>query len=320
MRLGLRPVRTAVIGTGGHVQNVLLPALATAGLVPVAIAGRRFEQTRIVAQHFGIPSPCETVAEACATADAVVVAVPVDAFESVLNVAIDAGKPIFAEKPAAPNATTARRLHARSTAAAVPVVVGYMKRFAPAYVRLREHLSSPDFRGPSLVHVRWTMGPFGNERPLSDWITENAVHGIDLARFLAGDLRALDVDVSGAPGEYVVLVRARGARGGAVSLQLATTGPWWHDNEFVEVLGIGSSARVENATTFVVRPSDGPEQRWGPNFTIPVPANLTAELLGFAAALRAYAQILRDGGPSPCDLEDAARTLDVAEAIIAGGA
>jgi predicted dehydrogenase len=312
-------VRTAVIGTGGHVQNVLLPTLAAAGLVPVAIAGRRFEQTRAVAQRHGISMPCETVAEACSKADAVVVAVPVDAFESVLDIAIAAGKPIFTEKPAAPDAATARRLHARATAASVPVVVGYMKRFAPAYVRLRDHLSSPDFSGPSLVHVRWTMGPFGDGRPLDDWITENAVHGIDLARFFAGDLHALDIDVSGGPGRYVVLARARAAHGEAVSLQMATTGPWWHDNELVEVLGIGSSARVKNATTFVVRPSNGPEQRWGPNFTIPVPKNLTGELLGFAGVLRAFSQLVREGGPSPCDLEDAACTLDIAGAIIAAG-
>jgi predicted dehydrogenase len=163
------------------------------------------------------------------------------------------------------------------------------------------------------------MGPFGNDRPLDDWVTENAVHGIDLVRFLVGEIHALDVDVSGGPGEYVVLARARAANGGPVSLQLATTGPWWHDNEFVEVLGLGSSARVENATTFVVRTSDGPEQRWGPNFTIPVAENLTAELLGFAGALRAFAQIVRYDGQSPCNLEDAARTLDVADAIIAAG-
>jgi predicted dehydrogenase len=314
------PLRVAVVGAGAHAQDVIIPTLPAAGLVAVAVCARRLEHARTVAARFGIPAAHDSVEAACGAADAVLAAVPVDAFEPVLTTAIEARTPVFAEKPAAPSAAAARRLHALAQERGVPVLVGYMKRFAPAYQRLRESVGAPGFGTPSLVHVRWAMGPFANGRPLDDWVVENAVHGIDLARHVAGDLQDLDVAVSGRPGEHVVLARAVTAAGTAVSLQLCTTGPWWHDNELVEVFGTGTAARVENATTLVLRDNDGPERRWSPNFTIPAPRNLTGELLGFAGALRAFAQLARDGGPSPCDLEDAARTLDVAEAIVRAGA
>jgi predicted dehydrogenase len=269
-----------------------------------------------VAAEFGIPRWFDDVEAMCADegVDAVVVVVPPAETPAVVEPALAAGKPVFVEKPAATTSAEARRLAELAARLNVPVQVGYMKRFAPAYVRLREAISRPEFGLPSLVHVRWAMGPFGGTRPLDDWLTENAVHAIDLAAFLVGPLRNVRATVSRPEGEHVVLATAEAA-GTLVSLQLTTTGPWWHDNEFVEVFGHGYAARVENATVFRLRPPDGPEERWSPNFTILVERNLTNVLLGFVPELRAFAA-LRPGDASECDLGVAADALEVVEAIL----
>lgn len=314
-----RPLSVAVIGAGTHTTDVILPSLAAAGLRAASVCARRIERAQAVADRFGVPIAHDDAERACADpVDGVMVAVPPDQFQPVLDVAIGSGRPLFVEKPGAATSEQARQLADQATANGVPVVVNYMKRAAPAYQRLHAAVHGGELGPPSLVHVRWSMGPFDTGRPLDDWLLENGVHAIDLARFVAGELTDLDAAVSGGPGEWVVLARARSTSGAAVSLQLCTTGPWWVDNEFIEVFGRGSSGRVENATAFVLRDSDGQEHRWAPNFTLPVGRNLTGELLGFVPSLRAFADVVAGRGESPCDLADAARTLAIAEEIVHG--
>jgi predicted dehydrogenase len=160
------------------------------------------------------------------------------------------------------------------------------------------------------------MGPFGGDRPLDDWLIENAVHAVDLASFVAGTLRAVRCSIWNQSGEHVVLARADSESGAAVSLQMCTTGPWWHDNELLEVFGHGTSARTENATVFRFRPWDGPEECWAPNYTIPVERNTSTFVLGFVPELRVFAA-LRLGDAAECDLEMAAQALEVIETIVA---
>jgi predicted dehydrogenase len=164
------------------------------------------------------------------------------------------------------------------------------------------------------------MGPFGGRRPLDDWLVENAVHAVDLARFLLGDVELHGILVDNRAGEHVVLVHARGQNATPVALHLCTTGPWWHDNETVEIFGSGSSLLARNATEVVARWNDGPEQVWRPNFTIPVDRNLTGTLLGFAPALRAFAAPDDAQVPAP-HLRDAAAVLALVEQFVdaAGG-
>lgn len=313
-------LNAGVIGCGAHAVNVLLPSLREAGLQVTALCARTPSVARRVASLHGVARRHTRVSELCADpdVDAVVVAVPPASMESVLDVVLRSGKPAYIEKPAAPDCLVADRLAALAEAEGATTMVGYMKRFAPAYRELARLVAEGEVGAPSLVRIRWAMGPFGPPRGLEDWFFENAVHAVDLARWLSAPIESLQVQISGHDGQHVVLATGLGRGGLAISLTMCTTGPWWSDNEEVEVFGMGKTARVRNAVEVVHVTDDGVEHRFAPNFTIPVRRNATTTLAGFVPALEAFADVVR-GSRSPCDLGDAAATLRLAQSILDTG-
>lgn len=86
-----------------------------------------------------------------------------------------AGIKMLVEKPFAPTAREAAMLGAYLTARA-PVCVGYLERFNPLVLDLRERLQGPYVR--SVRFTRWS------DRPSPDPVTDLLTHDIDLARYL----------------------------------------------------------------------------------------------------------------------------------------
>ena len=119
--------------------------------------------------------------------DALVIATHTDATPDVLEAALPLGVPILVEKPVAWSsarlATLAARAHPR-------VLVGYNRRF---YRPVREARREALLDGPLLVHatVPEDIRPASGD-PQANYLRpffENSCHGIDLLRFLLGDLR-----------------------------------------------------------------------------------------------------------------------------------
>jgi predicted dehydrogenase len=303
------------VGAGKHVREVLLPAAVAAGLNPCAVAARTLSSAESAALPYGALALTDAAAVAGhPEVEGVIIAVPPEESAQALSAVIETGKPCYVEKPASTSSAEAGRLAALAEARGCRVHVGYMKRHAPTYARLAEARDRGDMGQLSLLSIRWAMGPFGG-RGLADWLTENAVHALDLARYLLGEVQIRHALIERIAGEHVVLAHGTGQQGTPLALQLCTTGPWWHDNETVELFGIGSSLLTRNATELVARRNDGPEEVWRPNFTIPVERNLTGSLLGFTPALKAFAA----SGDAPvrvADLRDAAATLALVEQLL----
>jgi len=310
-------IRTiGVIGAGDHMRQVLLPAAVAAGLRPRVVAARTQASALAAAYPYGAEVVSGPADVASADVDAVVAAVPVDQIASVLREVIPAGKPVYVEKPGAATSAQASELAALADRYGTRLQVGYMKRYAPAYQRLRRAIADGDLGPLTLASIKWAMGPFGGQRGLTDWLVENAVHAFDLAGYLVGPLRIADVLVREISGEHVVLVQGDCGDNGCFTMHACTTGPWWHDNETVEVLGIGASMRARNVTELALRRGDDPEQVWSPNFSIPVARNLTGTLLGFVPAVAAFAAPGDHENPGP-DMHQAAAVLRVVERVAA---
>lgn len=310
-------IRTiGVIGAGDHMRQVLLPAAVAAGLRPTVVAARTPASALAAASPYGAEVVSGAVDVATADVDAIVVAVPVDQVASVLRDVIPAGKPVYVEKPGAATSAQASELAALADRYGTRLQVGYMKRYAPAYQRLRRAIADGDLGPLTLASIKWAMGPFGGRRGLTDWLVENAVHAFDLAGYLVGPLRIADVLVREIRGEHVVLVQGDCSDDACFTMHACTTGPWWHDNETVEVLGIGASMRARNVTELALRRGDDPEQVWSPNFSIPVARNLTGTLLGFVPAVAAFAAADDHENPGP-DMHQAAVVLRLVERVAA---
>ncbi len=117
--------------------------------------------------------------------DALVIATHTDGTPNVLSDALTLGVPLLVEKPVGWNAATLARLTAR---AHDRVIVGYNRRFYKPVERARlEARSGP----PLLAHLSLPeaiVAEQGTEERYLEPLFENSCHGIDLARFVLGDL------------------------------------------------------------------------------------------------------------------------------------
>lgn len=119
--------------------------------------------------------------------DAVVVATRDDTHAGLVRVALTAGKPVLCEKPLAPTAVECGDLVQEQAALDLPVdliTVGFMRRFDPAYVALRERVSGGQLGAPLIAHcVSRTVQSYPGGDSASS-ITNSAIHELDIVPWL----------------------------------------------------------------------------------------------------------------------------------------
>lgn len=95
------PVRIGIVGCGRHATSVLLPALVHLNFDLAATCARRLSTAQAAAARFGARAAYDSVAEMIRREelDAVVACVPPPAYGAVIGECVDAGLPVFAEKP-----------------------------------------------------------------------------------------------------------------------------------------------------------------------------------------------------------------------------
>lgn len=119
--------------------------------------------------------------------DAVVIATRDDTHAELVRAALTAGKPVMCEKPLAPTVTECRAVVAAQRKLALPVdlvTVGFMRRFDPPYVALRDRIRSGALGAPLVVHgiSRNVSSAPGGDSAAS--ITNSAIHELDIMPWL----------------------------------------------------------------------------------------------------------------------------------------
>jgi myo-inositol 2-dehydrogenase/D-chiro-inositol 1-dehydrogenase len=123
--------------------------------------------------------------------DAVVIVTPTDSHARLLELAADGGKAVFSEKPIALDLAETARVVRVIQERGIPVQLGFMRRFDPGYARAKQKIEAGDlgrielFRAlsrdtypPTLEFLLGSGGIF----------LDMAVHDLDLARFLVGEV------------------------------------------------------------------------------------------------------------------------------------
>jgi myo-inositol 2-dehydrogenase / D-chiro-inositol 1-dehydrogenase len=119
--------------------------------------------------------------------DAVVIATRDDTHADLVLAALRAGKPVMCEKPLAPTADRCREVVAAQAALKIPVdpvTVGFMRRFDPPYIALREQVRSGELGAPLIAHcVSRTVHTYPGGDSASS-ITQSAIHEFDIVPWL----------------------------------------------------------------------------------------------------------------------------------------
>ena len=278
--------------------------------------------TALVAERFGAEVADSPDALIRSGVDGIVIAAATDAHTDLIRAGVDAGIPVFCEKPLSGVVEEAVAIADHVNASEVPVQIGYPRRFDPAYLAARNAVvdgelgwvhtvrsttldPAPPPRGyvavsggifrDCSVHdfdtVRWVTG-----REVVEVYATGSARGADFfAEF--GDVATAQTQLTFDDGATGVVSNARyHASGHDVRLELHGTADsvaaGWSDNTPLRNLEPGSSWPTGKPWTFFM--------------------DRLAE--AFVAELTAFTDVVAGRRPSPCTVDDALAVTWMAEA------
>lgn len=215
-----------------------------------------------------------------ADVEAIVVATPHDLLAEIVSAAIDAGKHVLVEKPAARHAAELEGLPQRAASRNVRVRVGFNHRYHRAFQQARRLVDS-GVLGP-LLFVRARYGHGGRPGYAGEWraqprrsgggeLIDQGIHLIDLARWFLGEF----VDVTGFAHTYFwdmpvedngfMLLKTASRQ---VAFLHASCTEWKNTFSWelvgrdgkLQVDGLGGSYGVEKLTFYRMLPEMGPPE------------------------------------------------------------
>lgn len=181
-------VRVGLIGAGvmgsDHAQ-ILSTAVSGVELVAVSDpdAARAAKIVEMCPQARAFIDPVDLIRDSLV--DAVLVASPDQTHGALVLACLDAGKPVLCEKPLAASVDGCLKIIAKERALGRRLVsVGYMRRFDPGYVEMKQRLRTGDMGTALIMHCIHRNVAASPSATAPMLITNSAVHEIDIARFV----------------------------------------------------------------------------------------------------------------------------------------
>ena len=183
-------LRIGMIGPGGmgqaHIDRI--HSVIAGGRV-VAVSDINQDNAQQVAERIGarvFSSSAELIASD--EVDAVMIASHGPGHKPDVIAAIEAGKPVFCEKPLAPTSSECLEImEAELKAGRKYVTVGFMRRFDPSYRQMKAVLDSGEVGETLIVHNRHRNPTVPDFYTWDMAINDTAIHEIDTMRWLLGE-------------------------------------------------------------------------------------------------------------------------------------
>lgn len=320
-----RPVRTALIGSGGmgsvHAQTLHDdPNAELAWVVDIDLP----KAEALTARLGGTATASIDEALADPTLDAVVIALPTSLHKMATEAAAKAGKHVFCEKPIARTSEDGQAMVAACEAAGVTFMVGHVVRFFSEYQRIKELVDSGTLGQIGMVRASRTNPPVQERSPWFADVEKNGgvvldlmVHELDTLCWLFGDVERLFA-------QGLTYTEAQPRRDYAQASLTFRNGviahvesSWAHSNHrtAIEVSGSNGMATFdsEKAATLVI------ERNVPLNDDLARPARVYARpgVQGpHTTELRHFIAALKSGDPVMVTGEDGVRAITLANAVL----
>jgi predicted dehydrogenase len=311
------PFRLGIIGAGNLSSRRIYPCLHSIDdLVLAAVCDLDEARARRNARKFGaervFTDHRRMLTEA--SLDGVVVCVAPQAHEALAVEVMEAGLPVYTEKPPAVTAEGARRMLDTSRRTGKLCVTAFKKRYAPAYVKAKAIVDSADFGAPHLLSIDYASGAYRNDpaNPRSWFLLDFALHIIDLTRFLFGEVAEV---FAWERQQTAYAVSLRFANGAIGTLALTSHRDYAVSTEKVELTGAqGRMMSLANSIELTYW-QDREITAWhSPSFSTAGGDSLVET--GFQGELAAFVAAARAGGPEPpSSIASSCRTMLLYEAI-----
>jgi myo-inositol 2-dehydrogenase/D-chiro-inositol 1-dehydrogenase len=318
-------MRVGLIGLGriGAFHARTLAGLPAVGSLVVTDADSAV--TAAVAARVGaeaVDSPEKLLASGV---DGVLVAAATDAHPALVLAAVEAGLPVFCEKPLARDIADAVAVARRVRAAGVPVQVGYPRRFDPAFRAARAavvagglgrlHTVRSTTLDPAPPPAAYLAGSGGLFR-------DCAVHDFDAIRWVSGR-EVVEVYATGSDRGEALFAELDDVHAAAAVLTLDDGTLGVVSNSRYNARGYDVRLELHGSADSVAAGLDDglPLRCLEPGTAFPAgpPHTFFMDRLAaaFRAELAAFTEVVAGTRPSPCTVDDALAVAEIAEAAAA---
>ncbi|QQZ59142.1 Gfo/Idh/MocA family oxidoreductase [Paenibacillus sonchi] len=234
----MNTTKLSFIGAGFHASMNIYPSAIQAGAEIVAVATRNLERSRAALQRFGssgIPySDYRKMLQDTECDGVVVVAQPQDQTALVLD-CIHAGKNVYVDKPLGWNGPEALQVADAAEQAGVVLMVGFMKRYAPVYLKLKELIAGGTLGTARSFQALFAVDstPFCKDE--EQFLKLAAIHIVDLLRFLFGEAVQISGFTNNDNERIAQSISLKFANGVVGSVYFAGMSAWSRESESLTV-------------------------------------------------------------------------------------
>jgi len=302
--------RIGVVGLGAIALKAHLPVLTSHPHVEViALCSRWGRQVQGLVDQYRLTLQANTFASLLdLRPDAVYLLSSTEAHPDQAQQLLQAGIAVFMEKPLALDLTGAHRIRQTVENSQGLLMVGFNRRFAPAYRRAMELFSD---QPPEFVQIQKHRSGQSDGWSLRQTIMDDTIHIIDLARYLCQSNSQLSLQASIArPSLIAAQLRSQEA----TLVQLSQSHGAGMPTERVELHGHGLSVIVESMERLYIRQA-GTErvETMGGSWTS------TLEKRGILGETEHFLDCVRNNIPPITNVHDAILTQELAEEILQRG-
>ena len=256
-----------------------------------------------------------------ATVQAVAIASSTDTHAGLILRAAAARKAIFCEKPVDLDLGRAREVQAAVTAARVPCLIGFQRRYDPTFAALKRRLDAGEIGEVELVAITSrdpAPPPIAYIERSGGIFKDQLIHDFDVCRWILGDEAQtvyaaasclIDPAIAKAGDADTTAVTIRTRKGRLCQINTSRRAAYGYDQRF-EVLGSGGMLAAGNH-----RPTEVSAHRpSGISVDTPEPFFLERYRTAYAEEMIHFAAVLRGEIAPRAAIEDGIRALEIAEA------
>lgn len=230
--------------------------------------------------------------------------------------ALARGIPVYTEKPPAPTAAEAWSVALASRKAGKLCMSAFKYRYAPAQVKTRAIVRSPEFGKISALNLVRACGPYKNTPgdSRSEFLLDFCIHPIDQVLYLAGEVDEVFA-AAPTPANYAISVRF--SNGAVGSLSLSCHGSWKQPLDRMEIFGAPDRQITIEDQIFMRYHADGIQKDGNEPRFCTAGGDSLAET-GFLPELEAFVAHLRNERKAeeiPSRIEESAKSMAFYEAI-----
>ena len=312
------PLRFGLIGTGRIGQVHAANIAANAGTTLSWVADPFIEGARSVADGFGGQVTADAGELLAADdVDAVLIASPTPTHVDLIERAVDRGIPVLCEKPIDLDIARVEALRPKVAAAGVPVALGFNRRFDPAFAEIRARVAAGEIGALEQLTII-SRDPAAYVAVSGGIFRDMTIHDFDMARFFLPDI----VEVSGVgsttfdPGARehgdfdTAVVTLRAASGAVVTIINSRHSAVGYDQR-LEAFGAKGTLQVANRSTSLVSLSTAERVEAAAPYE---DFFLQRYAEAYAAELRAFVALVRDGASESPSFDDGRAALLLADA------